>query len=106
MYEYKATIERTIDGDTFVCMIDLGFSVFKNAHIRLKDANAPEIRGAEREEGLKVKSYVEQLFLKHDNQVIIRTSYSRSFARWVGEIYLGEINLAEHLVSEGYAVWI
>ena len=30
MYEYKAIVDRVVDGDTIKCTIDLGFSTWKH----------------------------------------------------------------------------
>ena len=56
MYEYKGYVTKVYDGDTITVDIDLGFDIlFKNQKIRLSRINTPEVRGEEREEGLKSK---------------------------------------------------
>ena len=48
MYEYAIKYKRTIDGDTFVCDIDLGFSVWLlDQHCRLHGIDTPEKDTAE-----------------------------------------------------------
>jgi len=44
MYEYKAIVDRVVDGDTIDCTIDLGFSVWKKIRVRMEGINAPESR--------------------------------------------------------------
>ena len=35
MYEYKAVVNRVVDGDTIDVTIDLGFSVWKKMRVRM-----------------------------------------------------------------------
>jgi endonuclease YncB( thermonuclease family) len=42
-YIYKANVERVTDGDTFVAIVDLGFSVSTRIIFRVLDFDAPEI---------------------------------------------------------------
>lgn len=43
MYEYGIQFRRVIDGDTFVCDIDLGFGIWlKDQHCRLFGLDTPE----------------------------------------------------------------
>ena len=44
MYEYKAKLDRVIDGDTVDAMIDLGFDTWVHKRIRLEGIDAPETR--------------------------------------------------------------
>ena len=45
MYTYKAQISRIIDGDSVVCLIDLGFSVMLKQSVRLFAIDTAETRG-------------------------------------------------------------
>lgn len=42
MYEYSATVERVVDGDTVDLMVDLGFDVWRRDRFRLYGINAAE----------------------------------------------------------------
>lgn len=71
-YTYKATVTKVYDGDTFTINIDLGFYIVWNDQvIRLARVNTPEIRGIEREDGLKVRDIVASLIF--DKEVTIKT---------------------------------
>ena len=39
MYNYKATITRVVDGDTYDSVIDLGFKILTHQRLRLKDVD-------------------------------------------------------------------
>lgn len=62
MFEYQATLDRVIDGDTYVLVIDLGFEVHVKTHARLLGVNTPEMRGTERPAGLGATRFVQQWF--------------------------------------------
>ena len=54
LYFYKAVITSVYDGDTCTVDIDLGLSTWiRGEKVRLYRSNAPELRGAEREAGLR-----------------------------------------------------
>jgi micrococcal nuclease len=99
-YTFKALIERVVDGDTFDCVVDLGFRITTYQRFRLRNINTPEIRGEEREEGLKVKEYVESLVL--GKEMNIETFKIGKYGRYIVEIYLenGE-DLSRHLLGKG-----
>lgn len=91
-YTYRANIVRIIDGDTAVVDIDLGFNTWiLKQHIRLRDVQAPEIRGAEREEGLKWKAKLEKL-LPAGIEIILESFKDKSdkYGRWVGNLWCGD----------------
>lgn len=85
MYQYTATIERWIDGDTAVLMVDLGFRVFHRQHIRLAGFDAPEVRGEERPEGLKIKAFCELAF-PPGSQVLLHATDRDKYGRYVGTL--------------------
>ena len=104
MYEYRAFVRRVYDGDTVTVDIDLGFDVvLRNQKIRLVRINAPEVRGAQRPEGLKSR---DALRAKIGNRWIrIKTEKDKKgkYGRWLGEIWLDEECVNDWLLKEGYA---
>ena len=65
MYQYRAKVNRIIDGDSIVLDIDLGFDVWmNNQSIRIYGIDAPESRTRDLDEkarGLMAKKHVEDL---------------------------------------------
>ena len=107
MYIYKATCERVVDGDTIDATIDLGFDTWKKIRIRLVGLNAPETRTRDLEEkvlGLAAKCFLQDILLKHDNNFILHSQGIGKYGRCLGELYLGDVNLNELLITEGHAV--
>lgn len=107
VYIRRATVVNVVDGDTLDAVVDLGFDhITTRKRFRILDIDCPEVRGAEREEGLKVKQYVEELL--KDKQVYIQSFRKDSFGRWLSDLYFydedgTEVNYAEHLLELGYA---
>jgi len=105
MYEYTATINRVVDGDTLDLDIDLGFHLTARVRVRLKDIDAPELRGPERTEGLAAKHFLLNL-LTFEERVAVRTYKAGKYGRYIARIEVpGKGDLCELLVKEGHAVW-
>ena len=107
MYIYKAKCERVVDGDTIDANIDLGFDTWKKTRIRLVGINAAESRTRDLEEkarGLAAKAFVKDILLKHSNEFILHSQGVGKYGRCLGEIFLGDTNLNELLITEGHAV--
>ena len=76
-YTYDVEVVSVYDGDTIRVNIDLGFghvwkgSDGKGVKIRLFGINTPEVRGEQREEGLKSKQYL--INLLSGERVVLKT---------------------------------
>ena len=103
MYEYKARVEKVIDGDTFIAVVDLGFYTYVHQHFRLLNYEAPEIRGPEKCLGVIAKAKLEDL-LKVGTEIVIRTEKADGFGRWLAEVPLKRGTLSERLIKLGYGV--
>lgn len=102
MYEYKAVIVSVYDGDTVTADIDLGFEVWlKGQKLRLLNIDTPEVRGAERAEGLVARDALRNKIL--DKTVVINSTGKGKYGRWLVEIFLEEENINNWLLTEGYA---
>ena len=104
IYYYKAKIVKVYDGDTVTADIHLGFHIhLENQVLRLAKIDTPELRGEERESGLKSRDYLSSLIL--NKYVIIKTNKDTTgkYGRWLVEIYLDDMNVNDILLQEGYA---
>jgi len=104
---FPAKVLRVVDGDTLELLIDCGFDIHSRQMVRLARVDTPEIRGEERNEGLKSMEFVED-FLHGVEQVLVTTQKDRGkFGRYIGEIVVikdGEmVNLSDRLLEEGLA---
>ena len=119
MYEYKAVVDRVVDGDTIDVIIDLGFSVWKKMRVRMEGINTPESRTRDLEEkkrGLAAKDRLKSILEFNDNRCILKVSgvgkYGRALATVLVEslsplnkedsITLIDVN--KQLIEEGHAV--
>ena len=106
-FVYNAVVRSVYDGDTMRVDVDLGFKVWmNNISLRLLGINTPEVRGPEREEGLKARSFVLDR-VNEGTPVIIVTEKDKTgkYGRWLATVYYhnGEKNLNEELLQNGHA---
>ena len=107
MYEYEAIVTSVYDADTIRVDIDLGFFTWiHNQSIRLKGIDAPEIRGAERPQGLVAKDALLTMIQPGD-QIVLRTykdSLKGKYGRWVADVFTNDgVHVNEWLVANDYA---
>ncbi len=60
-YQYKAKVDRIVDGDTFIAIIDYGLGFYSKTYCRLAFINAPELNSTD--EQLRVKAIAAKQFL-------------------------------------------
>lgn len=95
LFEYRAWMSKkydgVYDGDTIYVEVDLGMRIGKREQaIRLIDVDTPEIRGKERQEGLKVEKWLQSNLLPGE-EVRIRTKKDKqSFTRWLAYVWRKE----------------
>lgn len=110
LYYYNAVITRVIDGDTVEAEIDMGFSTWRKTMLRLDRINAYEVKlykGVTEEEkakGLEAKALLESMLEQTDNKALVHTTYKGKYGRWIAEIWIGDVNVADELLAKGLAV--
>ena len=89
MYEYKATVDRVVDGDTVDFIVDLGFSVKIKIRGRLAGVDTPE-RG--QADFLTATVRCRELLKKasaafpYEGKVVIKTNKTGKYGRWIVHI--------------------
>ena len=104
MYEYRAYVRKVYDGDTVTVDIDLGFNIILHKQkIRLLKINAPEVRGEQREKGLKSRDALREKV--GSKWVTLKTQKDKKgkFGRWLGELWIEDLSVNDWLLSEGWA---
>lgn len=90
MYEYKASVTRVLDGDTFDAIIDLGFHITFQLRVRLRGIDCAEtyhpVNNLEREHGLQAKTLAESLI--GNKIVILRTVLDSVYNRYEADVIL------------------
>ena len=107
MFIYNAKCLKVVDGDTVDATVDLGFDTWKKIRIRLVGINTPETRTRDLEEkakGLAAKNFLIDLLKKHNNEFILHSQGVGKYGRCLGNIFFGDENLNDLLITEGHAV--
>lgn len=104
MYQYKAKIERVIDGDTVVALVDLGFGIHKRETFRLLGIDAQEMRTTE---GVDAMIHLEKLLI-HTYGVVRLDSHrdkQDKYGRYLAVLRTGDnvASINETMVEDGYA---
>ena len=113
MYEYRAKINRVVDGDTVDVDIDLGFGiVLTDERVRIMGIDTPESRTSDKVEklfGLASKYRLQELLGEY---AILKTQVSKNgedmkgkFGRILGDFRAADGRLVtEILIEEGHCV--
>ncbi len=113
-YTYAATIDRVIDGDTLLALIEVGFGIIVRDRLRLRGVDPPEVGTPE---GDRAKRFVEKL-LPAGATVVIKSHKWKTdpHGRFVADIFYKEgcedaetiikdgTYLNQELLDKGYAV--
>lgn len=100
-YRYACTLLRAIDGDTWVMRIDVGFHAHVETHVRLLGWSCPEMREPG---GLAAKALAAQILTEAPQVIIETVKDEQTFARWLGRIWIGDVELGTLLEAQGLAV--
>ena len=119
MYEYKAIVERVVDGDTIDVIIDIGFKTWKKVRVRMEGINSPESRTRDLEEkkrGLAAKDRLVEILELNNNECVLQVSGIGKFGRAIAKVLVTSlsptaedssitlINVNQQLITEGHAV--
>lgn len=113
MYEYRAKINRIVDGDTVDVDIDLGFGVvLTDERVRIMGIDTPESRTRDKVEkvfGLASKHRLEELLGEY---AVLKTTINKDgedmkgkFGRVLGDFLVKDgLRVSDVLIEEGHAV--
>jgi micrococcal nuclease len=107
-YSYRVkSIVKIVDGDTFDCIMDLGFDVLLEARVRMYGIDTPESRTRDLEEkkfGLLAKDWLGNHL---NDDIVISTELDNEkgkFGRVLGTVWAEGININEKMIDEHMAV--
>lgn len=105
-YCYNAQVLRVIDADTVEVRVDVGFRMWAEMPMRLAGINAPERYTPDGKEATAALEYA--LTGPSDTgylPVVVKTVKPvEKYGRYLGVLYVGDVNINEWLVNNGYAV--
>lgn len=110
LYFYKAIVTSVYDGDTCTVDIDLGLHTWiKGENLRLLRINAPELKGDERENGLKSRDFLREQILNKEITIQTFKDEKEKYGRYLAEIWLEkdgkDTNINDLMVEKGFAVY-
>lgn len=103
MYNYKAHIKDVYDGDTVTAVVDLGFLHYQEMKLRLYGIDTPELRGAEREQGIVVRDIVREMILDKEVEIHSYKDKQGKYGRYLATIIVDGLDLNQWLVDNGHA---
>lgn len=100
-FTYNAVVTDIHDGDTITVIADLGFRVSFKTPIRFNGINAPELKTPE---GIVSRDYLKSIL---PTKVIVKTykNPTDKYGRWLADIFDGDTNINEQMISSGHAVF-
>jgi len=112
MYEYRAELDRVVDGDTVDVDIDLGFGIWmKDERVRMMGIDTPESRTRDKVEkkfGLAAKARLKSLLGK---SCVLKTQVNKNgedmkgkFGRVLGDFIIEGKPVTEIMCKAGHAV--
>jgi micrococcal nuclease len=102
MYRYKATVIRWVDGDTLLCLIDLGFYTHKEERLRLARIDTPDLRGPEKERGKEVKRIVTERY-PVGTVLLVESKKRDNYGRFIAELWHQDESINQWLLDNGHA---
>ncbi|MDG1848960.1 MAG: thermonuclease family protein [Flavobacteriales bacterium] len=102
MYKYKTKVVRWVDGDTLLCLIDLGFYTHKEERLRLARIDAPEPRGAEKERGKEVQRIITERY-PPGTELLVESKKRDNYGRFIAELFYGDESVNQWLIDSGNA---
>jgi micrococcal nuclease len=101
---YEAKIIRVVDGDTVDAEICVFPNLFTTQRLRFLGINTAELKSSDKKEkayAIKAKDYVEDKL--KGKTVIIKTTETDVFGRYLSVVYVDELDFNEHLIEVGMA---
>lgn len=100
-FTYRAKRLSVVDGDTIVCLLDLGFHVSITQRFRLARVNTPEIKSKD-PKALEAKAFVEKMT---EGTFMVVSKKQDKYGRYVAELITkDEKNLSDELIKANLAV--
>lgn len=107
IYQYKAKLNRVVDGDTVILDTDLGFGVQVTISYRLAGINTPEVVGSQKVAGVAARDELVRLLSLGTLRIV--SMKTEKYGRWLATIYVNlgsnvELEVNQALVDGGFAL--
>lgn len=109
LYQYRARIERVVDGDTLDVLLDAGFDLYTRKRLRLRGVNTPEKnKAATKEAGVAAMIFTKNWLARSGASewpIVVQTHESDAFGRWLATITTPDGRcLNDDIIAAGHGV--
>ena len=104
-FDEPVWVVKVYDGDTFTIANKMG-GVWYKFQVRVNRIDCPEIKSKdsnEKNKATEVRDYVASLILR--KKVLLKGIQKDKYGRLLSEVFVGDVNLADHLIEKHYAVF-
>jgi len=84
LFTFRADVERVVDGDTLIVVLDLGFRLTARHYLRLRGIDCAELDTAE---GKKAKAFVEKA-VKGAEYLLVTSTRSDKYGRYLADLFI------------------
>jgi endonuclease YncB( thermonuclease family) len=104
-FDEPVWVIKVYDGDTFTIANKMD-GIWYKFQVRVNRIDCPEIKSKdlnEKNKAMQVRDYVASLILR--NKVLLKGIQKDKYGRLLSEVFVGNVNLADHLIEKHYAVF-
>ena len=101
LFTYNSIVTEVIDGDTFHCLIDLGFGLTLKERVRLRRLNAPDVILSD---GQHAKKVLTKILKRTGNAIIVKVSKTDDhdqYGRYLVDVWIGDTQIDQQLLDSG-----
>jgi endonuclease YncB( thermonuclease family) len=99
LYTYEADVTEVVDGDTYHCVIQLGFDMILEQRVRLRRLDAPEVLTSE---GQQAKKVLQKILNRAQGSILIKVRKTDDqYGRYLVDTWVNGINIDQELLDSG-----
>ncbi len=99
LYTYEAALTKVVDGDTYHCVIQLGFDMLLEQRVRLRRLDASEVLTSE---GQQAKKILQKVLNRAQGALLIKVSKTDDqYGRYLVDTWVNGVNIDQELLDSG-----
>lgn len=100
---YPGTIERAVDGDTFIISVDLGWEIYRSARIRINGIDCPSLKDPDESKKLVAKAAMDKAKSFEKKPCTIAAYGYDIYGRRLCDLFVDGLNYGQMMVSNKLA---
>jgi endonuclease YncB( thermonuclease family) len=100
---YRATVERFCDGDTCICLVELGLDTFRRERVRLVDLDSWELGTPDDARARRAGQLLTERLAGQPVSLVLNTRGRDRYGRLRARLYRAGENIAEEAIRLGVA---